>query len=46
MSPLYARFPRDAVLISAISAGKTEITQINRLLVKSGQPKLWGSEEL
>lgn len=46
MSPLYARFPRDAVLISAISAGKNDLAQINRLLVQNRQPELWGSEEL
>ena len=46
MSPLYARFPRDAVLISAISSGKNEIAQLNRLLERSDQPKLRGSEEL
>ena len=46
MSPLYARFPRDAVLISAISAGKYEIPQINSLLLRNGQPALKGSEEL
>ena len=46
MSPLYARFPRDAVLISAVSAGKNDLAQINRLLAQNGQPELWGSEEL
>jgi hypothetical protein len=46
MSPLYARFPRDAVLISAISAGKYEIPQINSLLLRNGQPALKGAEEL
>lgn len=46
MSPLYARFPRDAVLISAISAKKYEITEINSLLARNGQPLLRGSEEL
>ncbi len=46
LSPLYARFPRDAVLISAISAKKYEITEINSLLARNGQPLLRGSEEL
>lgn len=32
MSPLYARYPRDAVLISAISAGRTDIEEIDRVL--------------
>ena len=40
MSPLYARFPRDAVLISAISAGTREPAEINRLLEQNGQPQL------
>lgn len=44
MSPLYARFPRDAVLISAISARIYEITEINSLLARNGQPQLKGSE--
>ena len=46
MSPLYARFPRDAVLISAISSGRREITEVNRLLEQNGQPLLRGSEEM
>ena len=40
MSPLYARFPRDAVLISAISSGTREPAEINRLLEQNGQPQL------
>ena len=40
MSPLYARFPRDAVLISAISSGTCEPAEINRLLEQNGQPQL------
>lgn len=40
MSPLYARFPRDAVLISAISSGIREPAEINRLLEQNGQPQL------
>ena len=43
MSPLYARFPRDAVLISAISSGTREPAEINRLLEQNGQPQLRGS---
>lgn len=46
MSPLYARFPRDAILISAISSGIYDLTEINKLLQKHGQPLLRGSEEL
>ena len=45
MSPLYARFHRDAVLISAISAKQYELTEINRLLEQNGQALLRGSEE-
>ena len=44
MSPLYARFPRDAVLISAISAGNYEPAEINRILGANGQPALRGSD--
>jgi hypothetical protein len=40
MSPLYARFPPDAVLISAISSGTREPAEINRLLEQNGQPQL------
>ena len=36
MSP-YARFPRDAVFISAISARIYEIPEINSLLARNGQ---------
>lgn len=46
MSPLYARFPRDAVFISAISAKIYEISEINSLLARNGQPLLRGSEEM
>jgi hypothetical protein len=46
MSPLYARFPRDAVFISAISARIYEIPEINSLLARNGQPLLRGSEEI
>ena len=46
MSPLYARYQRDAVLISAISSGRYDLTEINRLLAQNGQPLLRGSEEL
>lgn len=46
MSPLYARFPRDAVLISAISSRVYEIPEINSLLARNGQPLLRGSEEM
>lgn len=46
MSPLYARFKRDAVLISAISAGKCELSDINRFLSLNGQAVLKGSEEM
>ena len=45
MSPLYARFPRDAVLISAISAGKHDLAEINHLLKQNRQSLLHGSEE-
>jgi hypothetical protein len=43
---LYARFPRDAVLISAVSSGIMEIAQVNRLLEQNGQQLLKGSEEM
>lgn len=46
MSPLYARFPRDAVLITAISSGKTDLACVNRLLRQNNQAVLKGSEEL
>lgn len=46
MSPLYARFPRDAILISAISSGIYDLAEINKLLKQHGQPLLRGSEEL
>ena len=46
MAPLYARFPRDAVLISAVSSGIREIAQVNRLLEQNGQHLLKGSEEM
>ena len=46
MSPLYARFPRDAVLITAISSGKTELASVNSLLRQNNQAVLKGSEEL
>lgn len=45
MSPLYARLPRDAVLISAIGAGIYEIAEINRVLAQNRQPLLKGTEE-
>ena len=45
MPPLYARFSRDAVLISAISAGRHELEDINALLAENGQPLLKGYEE-
>ena len=45
MSPLYARFPRDAVLISAISAGKHDLAEIYHLLKQNRQSLLHGSEE-
>lgn len=46
MSPLYARLSRDAVLISAVSSGVTDIAEVNRLLARNGQSLLRGSEEL
>lgn len=44
MAPLYARIPRDAVLIGAISASVTEIAETDRLLEKNGMNKLLESE--
>ena len=44
MSPLYARIPRDAVLISAISLRMNEIADVNRLLQQNGMRMLLGSE--
>lgn len=44
MSPLYARLPRDAVLISLISAKKYEIADVNEMLARNGQPLLRGTE--
>ena len=45
MSPLYARFQRDAVLISAISARKYDLAEVNDLLIRNGQTPLKGSVE-
>lgn len=45
MSPLYARIPRDAVLISVVSAHITEIADVNSLLQQNGMPPLLGSNE-
>ena len=40
MSPLYARFPRDAILLSAITSCVFEIPELNTLLTAQGQPPL------
>ncbi len=45
MSPLYARFPRDAVLIVAVNSGRYEPADVNRMLRKNGQGMLKGAEE-
>lgn len=45
MAPLYARIPRDAVLISAISTGEHSIDRVNALLEKNGMQPLRCSEE-
>lgn len=45
MSPLYARLPRDAVLISAISAGGYSIEQVNSLLSDNRMAPLRASSE-
>ena len=45
MSPLYARIPRDAVLLSAISNGEHSIERVNALLEENGMPPLRCSEE-
>lgn len=44
MAPLYARIPRDAVLIAAVSDHITEIGEVDRLLQRNGMDKLLGSE--
>lgn len=40
MSPLYARIPRDAVLISCLSADTTDIPEVNRILCQNGAAEL------
>lgn len=44
MSPLYARVPRDAVLIAAIAAKITDLNEINRLLCQHQLQELLASE--
>lgn len=43
MSPLYPRFPRDAVLINAISAHITDICKVNEMLEKQKKTPLKAS---
>ena len=40
MAPLYGRFPRDAVLLAAISHGVCDLEALNRLLKDCGQTPL------
>ncbi len=40
MAPLYGRFPRDAVLLSALYHGIYELREVNRLLESLGLPLL------
>ena len=40
MAPLYGRFPRDAVLLAAISHGVCDLEALNRLLKECGQAPL------
>lgn len=44
MAPLYARIPRDAVIIAAISLGKNSISDVDELLKENGYEKLRCSE--
>lgn len=44
MSPLYARIPRDAVLMAAFSNGIMELADVNELLLKSRVDPLKGTE--
>ena len=40
MAPLYGRFARDAVLLSAFGSGVFDIREVNRLLCRFGQTPL------
>ncbi len=40
MAPLYGRFPRDAVLLTAFRCGMRDIRKVNRLLEECGQKPL------
>jgi len=40
MAPLYGRFPRDAILLSASGSGLRDMQEVNRLLERLGQPPL------
>lgn len=45
MSPLYARIPRDAILIVAFNSLVYEISDVNNLLEKHGEMALKGTEQ-
>ena len=40
MAPLYARFPRDAVLLVAVQNGITDLREVNQFLERCGQTPL------
>ena len=40
MAPLHGRLPRDAVLMVAIQNGIYDLSEVNRLLERCGQPPL------
>lgn len=44
MSPLYARMPRDAILMVSLNKGGAEISEVNELLVKNQMRPLKGTE--
>lgn len=46
MSPLYAKLPRDAVLISCIGSGGCSVEQINQILCTNDQPILTAGSEI
>lgn len=41
MAPLYAKLHRDAILISAISAKRFDVYEIDALLTRNGEPPLY-----
>ena len=41
MAPLYAKLRRDTILISAVSAGRHDVFEIDALLRENGEPPLY-----